>query len=476
MEQFSYSFSVSMMHSIWQTGALLLFYYIYLGLFPKSHPVVKRNLLFALLAAQLICSVITFSIYFNNTSGIFNNTLAQLLTASFTGNSFLHNYAEYLLYIYLMAVLYKFASMAYQWISFRKTYKNFLSRPSVELKLFTQMKAFQFGIKRKVSLWYSTNITTPMTFGFFKPVILMPMALVNNLTVEEAEALIIHELTHIRNHDFVLNWMLVIMETVFFFNPFIRLITGKIKMEREKSCDTQVLQFNYCYISYAEALLKTARQNNKFSTLQMAAVKRQSHLIERIRFFSGTVNYQFHKRNYPGLSFLGMLIILLFNIYIIAQFKNEKLREVPVFAIVTPSLILDEVSPVAFAGKADPLRTDLMRASYSVAEQAKAVAVAEKEISEQQHEIYDNEAVIAEGYSIQPVSIKETVAPEEFTKELIINEENSAGDKVTKVYKVTLKDGKWIKEPLYMITELKPQLDSLQIKLDSLQILIESIQ
>jgi len=491
MEQFSYSFAVSMLHSIWQTGALLFFYFIYTGIFQKSHPVVKRNLLFTLLPFQFVCSLITFFVYYTNSFDSFSNTLVNVLTASVTENSFIRNYAEYFLFLYIAAVLYRSAAMSYHWLQFMRSYKKYISRPSVEMKLFTRVKALQFGINRNVSLWYSTNISTPMTFGFLKPVILMPVALVNSLSVEEAETLIIHELTHIRNHDFILNWMMLIMESLFFFNPFVRYITAKIKMEREKSCDTQVLQFNYCYISYAQALLKTAKQQQDINNLQLAAVKKQSHLMERIKFFSGSTQYQFRRKNYPGFSFLAILTIVLLNLFIIGQLRTSKMiKDVPAFALITPSLLFENNAETNFVPSTEPSRTDVLRASYALATQeneAMGATIAAKISEEQRLQAEDHlklsekveaeaDALVVQGYAVQPVSYDVTEPVEEVSKELVINEENSAGEKITKVYKVTLKEGKWIREPLYMITEIKPQLDSLRIKLDSLHIMIESVQ
>jgi len=100
MELFSYSFAVTMLHSIWQTGALLLFYYLYMGIFPKTHPLLKRNLLFSLLAVQLAGSIITFTIYYTNSLESVSNSLLQFVTGSIIEQSFIRDYADYFLYAY----------------------------------------------------------------------------------------------------------------------------------------------------------------------------------------------------------------------------------------------------------------------------------------------------------------------------------------------------------------------------------------
>ncbi|MBK6635063.1 MAG: M48 family metalloprotease [Chitinophagaceae bacterium] len=58
-------------------------------------------------------------------------------------------------------------------------------------------------------------------FWFFKPVILLPVALVNNISTQQAETLILHELAHIRTNDYLLNWFLLTAETLFFLILFV---------------------------------------------------------------------------------------------------------------------------------------------------------------------------------------------------------------------------------------------------------------
>lgn len=102
----------------------------------------------------------------------------------------------------MFAVVYHLGNVFYNWISFKRKHNNNLVKPPVDLKVFAIVKAGQFGIKRYVSLWLSNTVASPVTFGFWKPVILLPVALVNKLTISEVESLIVHELTHIKYNDF----------------------------------------------------------------------------------------------------------------------------------------------------------------------------------------------------------------------------------------------------------------------------------
>ncbi|GAC1421382.1 MAG: hypothetical protein NVSMB67_16030 [Flavisolibacter sp.] len=94
-----------------------------------------------------------------------------------------------------------------------------------------------------------------MTIGFFKPIILLPVSAFNNLTLQQAEAVLLHELSHIRRCDYLINFCVNLMHTLLYFNPFAKLFITSIEQERENCCDQLVVQYGYDRISYASALL-----------------------------------------------------------------------------------------------------------------------------------------------------------------------------------------------------------------------------
>jgi hypothetical protein len=101
-------------------------------------------------------------------------------------------------------------------------------------------------------------------------VILLPLAICSNLTTAQVEAILIHELAHIRRNDFLLNLVVTLLEGLFFFNPFVRRLIADLRKEREHCCDDQVLQFCYDPHSYVSALLAVASSDRQ-TALAMAA-------------------------------------------------------------------------------------------------------------------------------------------------------------------------------------------------------------
>ena len=157
-----------------------------------------------------------------------------------------------------------------------------------ELRLFTNTVSVQMGIRRKVAVWLSSIVDSPMTIGFLKPVILIPIATINHLTTEQVESILLHELTHIKRNDYLVNLFVTIQGIIFFFNPFSRIFINTIKKEREHCCDDVVMQFQYKPYAYASALLSLEKTRHQHHQLAMAAIGKSNHLLlERVKRVTG---------------------------------------------------------------------------------------------------------------------------------------------------------------------------------------------
>ncbi|TWI98841.1 beta-lactamase regulating signal transducer with metallopeptidase domain [Mucilaginibacter frigoritolerans] len=113
----------------------------------------------------------------------------------------------------------------------------------------------KLGIHQKVVLLQSELIKVPVTIGFFKPVILLPLGLVLQLPPGQVDTILWHELAHIIRRDYLVNILQGIVETVFFFNPALLWLSALIREEREACCDDMVLANVIQKGSYLQALL-----------------------------------------------------------------------------------------------------------------------------------------------------------------------------------------------------------------------------
>ncbi|MEO8149511.1 MAG: M56 family metallopeptidase [Bacteroidia bacterium] len=148
----------------------------------------------------------------------------------------------------------------------------------------------RFNLSANIKIFFSEHVDAPMMMGFFKPTILLPIAIINNLSIEQVEAIIMHELAHVKRNDYIINIMQNIIEAIFFFNPFVWIISNEIRMERENSCDDLVLKNQNNPVNYAEALY--ALECNRFNSyrLSLGAANNKNHLLKRIRRIMETRN------------------------------------------------------------------------------------------------------------------------------------------------------------------------------------------
>jgi len=142
----------------------------------------------------------------------------------------------------------------------------------------------QLNLRRKTGFYLSAWVNVPLVIGYLKPVVLFPVALASQLDIKQVEAILIHELSHIRRNDYLLNLIKTGIETILFFNPFIWLSGRYINIEREHACDDFVLKLTGTPITYAHALLKLEILKNKATpVLSVAATGNGQHLYQRIK-------------------------------------------------------------------------------------------------------------------------------------------------------------------------------------------------
>ena len=141
-----------------------------------------------------------------------------------------------------------------------------------------------------IKIGLSNQIDAPITFGWLNPIVLLPIAICNQLTTKEIETILIHEIAHILRKDYIVNIIINLNQTILFFNPFSILLNKEMSLQREIACDLIVIQNNPKKIEYMNALLKIAEHVNKRiqknATLAIGILGSQSELLKRIQYFN----------------------------------------------------------------------------------------------------------------------------------------------------------------------------------------------
>lgn len=166
----------------------------------------------------------------------------------------------------------------------------------------------KMGIRRKVGFLLSASIGEPVTFHFFRPVVLAPIGVFTGLSPQQVEILLLHELAHIRRYDFLVNIFQSVIEVLFFYHPTVWWISGKLREVREHCCDDLVLQVRDQPMLYAEALTHLQLFHRPRKTkLAMYANGKKGNFSKRILRLFG----QYDRQTDPLRgSFIGLLLMI----------------------------------------------------------------------------------------------------------------------------------------------------------------------
>lgn len=147
------------------------------------------------------------------------------------------------------------------------------------------------GISRKVTVRLADDVLTPFTARLLRPVIWLPLSLLTRLPSEQVEALLAHELAHVRRLDWLWNGLQCVAESLLFFHPAAWWLGRRIRQEREHACDDLAVAACGDAIALAEALAELERHRPVLPRLVLAA--RGGALVCRItRLLSPSVHRQ----------------------------------------------------------------------------------------------------------------------------------------------------------------------------------------
>ncbi len=128
----------------------------------------------------------------------------------------------------------------------------------------------RLGIRREVRFCECRLVSVPAVIGLFRPIVLVPMRALTGLSAEQLEAVIAHELGHIKRLDVIANFFQVIAETLFFFHPAVWWLNKRIRADREDCCDDIAVNATGGSVGYARALATMAGWRDT-PTLALAA-------------------------------------------------------------------------------------------------------------------------------------------------------------------------------------------------------------
>jgi len=178
--------------------------------------------------------------------------------------------------------------------------------PSWQHKL-DEIKA-RISVSRPVCLLVSALVQVPTVVGWLRPVILVPVGALACLPPEHVEALLAHELAHIRRHDYLVNILQSIAEALLFYHPAVWWISNHIREERELCCDDIAVAVSGDVIMYARALADL--ESHRLANLSPALAANGGPLTARIERLLGRRQSLSRPLPVPGGAVAAVLIAL----------------------------------------------------------------------------------------------------------------------------------------------------------------------
>jgi beta-lactamase regulating signal transducer with metallopeptidase domain len=171
------------------------------------------------------------------------------------------------------------------WRQLQRLRRQVIKQVTPTLKAKLQQLSNMLGIQETVGLVESALVQVPTVVGHLKPVILLPASALTGLSSEQIEAILAHELAHIKRHDYLVNMLQTVVEILGFYHPVVWWVSHKIRVERENCCDDMAVSLCSDRVCYARAL--TTMEEIRAGQLGLAVAASGGSLFNRIRRLLG---------------------------------------------------------------------------------------------------------------------------------------------------------------------------------------------
>ena len=191
--------------------------------------------------------------------------------------------------------------------------------------------AKRMGIDRSVSLKFSSSISVPMVVGWWRPILLVPIGFLSGLPPSQVEAIMLHELAHVRRHDVLVARIQATCETLFFYHPATWWISTQVRRSRENCCDDRVIESDVGRAEYARALVNLAEKACGPGFPAIRPTAGGGKLLNRVRRILGSDPHPFQRKHWSAT--LTALLLLICGVAGLARTSGSflELRKNPSF-------------------------------------------------------------------------------------------------------------------------------------------------
>lgn len=243
-------------------------------------------------------------------SGVNESIISQSLADRF--KDYFNTHASLVVMIWFVIFIARFirltANLAY--VQRLKHYKTYA--PPAMWKEKVNELVLRIGIKKQIQLLESGVVKVPVVMGVLKPVILLPLGLLAHLPADEIEAILLHELAHIKRRDYFMNLLQSFAETIFFFNPALMWLSSMIREERENCCDDIAISITNSKTKFINALIAFQEYNFSTPSYTVGFPGKKNQLLNRVKRIISDRNKTLNATEKSLLTF-GMGVFILFS-------------------------------------------------------------------------------------------------------------------------------------------------------------------
>lgn len=263
-EQHLEAIAAMLFHSVWQGAVMASVAGAILLITKRSAATLRYNLLLTLLLLFAMGAVCTYWSYLPGDEPSLSAApeVTVLSIDDSNGESpmqgimhWLHAHASFIVFIWLLVMIFRLAFIMTGYFRVQRLAEKHLVLPSREWQRRWRQLTEEMRIAVPVRLMESLVAKVPMVIGHFRPLVLVPAGMLMSLPPQEAEAILLHELAHIRRRDYLINLLQQAVECIFFFHPAVLWVGSLISEEREHCCDDMASKRNGDKRAYINALV-----------------------------------------------------------------------------------------------------------------------------------------------------------------------------------------------------------------------------
>lgn len=289
--EISRALCLTFLHSIWQGLLLALLAAFFILLSPKARPRLRYNMLAILFTGFIAAMVYTFIGSYHQESACLSTRCAGSGSSGTKGLqdlwhntvNFMNVHAGTLSMIWFLI----FTVKSFRLLQHISGISKLKETGSITTDIYwidkLQELKSKLNIRSNVSLKESASLVSPSVSGILKPVIFLPLGMLSQLPPDQVEAILLHELAHIRRKDYLFNLVQTFTETVFFFNPFLLWLSALLRTERENCCDEIAVNTSRNKAALVRALISFGEMQVLPGNLAMALGSKRTLLLDRVK-------------------------------------------------------------------------------------------------------------------------------------------------------------------------------------------------